>query len=136
MTARLQLSRAKGFRLPTGTVRADRATILGNPWEVGTPGKLRVPGEGKALWFAALPMPRDMSQTDSVAACNRWLRDGDPLLPVINSPSGSAWVTEALEQRRDRILTLLPALRGLPFACWCQPGSPCHAHILMEIANG
>jgi hypothetical protein len=27
-------------------------------------------------------------------------------------------------------------LRGKNLACWCKPGSPCHADILLEIANG
>lgn len=28
------------------------------------------------------------------------------------------------------------ALRGYNLACWCKPGTPCHAEILLEIANG
>jgi hypothetical protein len=27
-------------------------------------------------------------------------------------------------------------LRGKNLACWCQIGSPCHADVLLEIANG
>lgn len=26
-------------------------------------------------------------------------------------------------------------LRGKNLACWCQPGTPCHADVLLEIAN-
>lgn len=26
-------------------------------------------------------------------------------------------------------------LRGRNLACWCSPGSPCHADVLIEIAN-
>lgn len=26
-------------------------------------------------------------------------------------------------------------LRGKNLACWCQPGEPCHADVLLEIAN-
>lgn len=28
------------------------------------------------------------------------------------------------------------ALRGKNLACWCKPGAPCHADVLLEIANG
>jgi len=28
------------------------------------------------------------------------------------------------------------ALRGKDLACWCPPGSPCHADTLLKIANG
>jgi hypothetical protein len=26
-------------------------------------------------------------------------------------------------------------LRGMNLACWCKPGTPCHADVLIEIAN-
>jgi hypothetical protein len=29
----------------------------------------------------------------------------------------------------------LPELRGKNLACWCKPGEPCHADVLLEIAN-
>lgn len=27
------------------------------------------------------------------------------------------------------------ALRGKPLCCWCAPGAPCHADVLLEVAN-
>lgn len=30
----------------------------------------------------------------------------------------------------------LAALRGKNLACWCKPGAPCHADVLLEKANG
>lgn len=33
------------------------------------------------------------------------------------------------------ILTRLPELRGKNLACFCKPGTPCHADVLLEIAN-
>jgi hypothetical protein len=27
-------------------------------------------------------------------------------------------------------------LAGKTLACWCPPGQPCHADILLEVANG
>ena len=27
-------------------------------------------------------------------------------------------------------------LRGKDLVCWCAPGAPCHADVLLEIANG
>lgn len=27
-------------------------------------------------------------------------------------------------------------LRGKNLACWCRPGDPCHADVLLELANG
>jgi Domain of unknown function (DUF4326) len=37
-----------------------------------------------------------------------------------------------MPQERDAIRT---ALRGKNLACWCPVGEPCHADVLLEIAN-
>ncbi|MDX0178660.1 DUF4326 domain-containing protein [Sinorhizobium meliloti] len=26
-------------------------------------------------------------------------------------------------------------LRGKNLACWCRPGAPCHADVLLQVAN-
>jgi hypothetical protein len=39
---------------------------------------------------------------------------------------------EHLESRRDLDLS---ELRGKDLACWCKENSPCHADILLELAN-
>jgi len=65
----------------------------------------------------------------------RW---GNPYKPGARGLS----VAECLERYRAEIeaLTLSgelnpSALRGKDLACWCKPGEPCHADILLEIAN-
>lgn len=30
---------------------------------------------------------------------------------------------------------MVPLLKGKNLACWCKPGTPCHADVLLEIAN-
>lgn len=40
MPERIQLSRAKGWRMPPNTVKVDRSTKWGNPWPVGAWGPL------------------------------------------------------------------------------------------------
>ena len=30
----------------------------------------------------------------------------------------------------------LSPLRGKNLACWCKPAEPCHADVLLELANG
>ena len=34
------------------------------------------------------------------------------------------------------IIAALPELRGKHLACWCAPDQPCHADVLLEMANG
>lgn len=36
---------------------------------------------------------------------------------------------------RDRILAELAELRGKDLLCWCPLSSPCHADVLLELAN-
>jgi hypothetical protein len=40
-----------------------------------------------------------------------------------------------MERRRAAVLEELPALRGKDLLCWCPPGKPCHAAVLLELAN-
>ncbi len=37
--------------------------------------------------------------------------------------------------RRSRILHDMCELRGLNLACWCPLDQPCHADVLLELAN-
>ena len=57
-----------------------------------------------------------------VAMFRRWLEDGSPQ-------------RDDLDSARARILRELPQLRGKHLACWCRPGAPCHAEVLLELAN-
>lgn len=106
---RIQLSRRKGWRLPENAVKVARPTKWGNPYRVGEcyPDEVKQPGPIEA-WQA-------------VALYRRWLM-GDSLM---------ACITRSMA-RRD--------LRGRDLACWCplHPHGeyvPCHADVLLEVAN-
>lgn len=43
----------------------------------------------------------------------------------------SGWATEP-----HMIAYVRECLCGYNLACWCKPGAPCHADVLLEIANG
>lgn len=61
----------------------------------------------------------------AVAAFRDWLA-GDP------------WACPSDHQykvRRQTLLSDLPELRGKDLACWCPLDQPCHADVLLEIAN-
>ncbi len=64
---------------------------------------------------------------------------------------GNPWIPEcdeehqqAVDNYRDWMLILqarglghdLSELGGKDLCCWCPPGQPCHADILLELANG
>lgn len=47
-----------------------------------------------------------------------------------------AWLSGGMAFRDHLpVLARLPELRGKNLACWCKPGTPCHADVLLELAN-
>src|ERR1700683_3279372 len=41
-----------------------------------------------------------------------------------------------LERQRQKLVESLPELRDRDLACWCPLDLPCHADVLIHIANG
>jgi hypothetical protein len=151
MPDRIQLRRIKGWRLPPGAVSVARPTKWGNPFAYRTPRALaRVPAalsdgpweyEGRISADGARhdyhhPGPdrrvtvchvRYMTLDEVVETYSRALT-GD-LTPSMRSasPSGRFLDVTVDDVRRE--------LAGRDLACWCAPGSPCHADVLLEIAG-
>ena len=121
MTApvRLQLSRAKGFNLQALSLatnglpaaKVDRATWWGNPFRVGHGITMRY-SDGDKLQLC------DSIQNDAEAVA--WFRG----LCEAGLARNPIWYRRRFAQ-----------LRGKNLACWCKPGAPCHADVLLEIAN-
>jgi hypothetical protein len=61
-----------------------------------------------------------------------WLRTGTVCMETLLDPKQSL---ATMERRRAAVLEELPALRGKDLLCWCPPGKPCHAAVLLELAN-
>lgn len=51
------------------------------------------------------------------------------------TPLGRFYVPMSPESRMGRIVADIGELRGKNLACWCKPGSPCHADVLLALAN-
>jgi hypothetical protein len=47
---------------------------------------------------------------------------------------GKSW-GRYMQHRREEMLRCLPELRGKNLACWCKLSEPCHADVLLELAN-
>lgn len=119
--ARLQLSRAKGFKLSEASAsendlphkRVDRCTKWGNPF-----------GDEKVFIRIDGHWTTTEHLLDAASIFGLWLR-GKAQGPAIVS----------LYPRRKWMLEHLEELRGKNLACWCKPFAPCHADVLLEIAN-
>lgn len=103
---RVQLSRRKGWRMPLNTVSVARPRKWGNPFN----WKNASHDAGPKAWArgAALDLFRE------------WLGYPTRFLDLPNPPTSD-------EIRRE--------LAGKNLACWCPLDEPCHADILLEIAN-
>jgi Domain of unknown function (DUF4326) len=138
MTYRVQLSRAKGYRRPAGTVQVDRATIFGNPFQVGDPGRWWWPrGEGKAGWETDMIYSESIDPAYAVRAFAAWMRNKNnlPSPPTCLTHIGRNRLRTAMHVRRLLIISRLPSLRGHPLGCRCALDQPCHADVLLQLAN-
>lgn len=91
--------------MPPNTVYVGRPTIWGNPF---------VP---KHVINLMNPVPPD------------------GLIPVDNCDDALIAFRRRLEQYPMLVADIKQRLRGKNLACWCPLNLPCHADILLEIAN-
>lgn len=118
---RIQLSRAKGWRMPPNTVKVDRSTRWGNPWRIGSNRYDREAG-----WLVCVTVE------DTIAAYRQSV-DWDPSAPsYIGSLEVWGGYDDAIHVNQRSIRRYLA---GNNLACWCRPGAPCHADVLLELAN-
>lgn len=116
---RVQLRRAKGWRMPANTVKVDRTSKWGNPfqvWHDDSEGQWRVT-HGSCHW--SVP-----NKVDGLSlAVEKYSEHMAKLYDV--EAFGKA--TALLELRQE--------LGGKNLACWCEAGKPCHADVLLRFAN-
>lgn len=120
--ARVQRKRTKGWRMPENTVYVGRGSRWGNPYKVGAayPGIVLAHNGAKGLRIFLSGMLRVKDRADAVHRFS-WL-----LRPVENRDELPSYPTRA---------EIWAELAGKNLACWCPLDAPCHADVLLEIAN-
>ena len=75
------------------------------------------------------------ANTVKVDRTSKWF--GNPFKVDEFTTAGEAVMLFRRYIRQSEILMALARheLRGKNLACWCKPGEPCHADVLLEIAN-
>jgi hypothetical protein len=107
---RIQRRRSKGWQMPEGAVYVGRPSKWGNPWRIGQRDAVFMNGAGVPERFTGLRL----SPTQAVDLYRRAAGEG-----VLR------WQPSELAE-----------LAGRDLACWCPPDQPCHADVLLAIANG
>lgn len=136
MPQRIQLSRARGWRMPENTVKVTRPGRWGNPFNLR---------HSSHCWTAlahGFKADRLGRQAASVAIFRAWLlngkadgvecgfyaeKDGETHL-IVASPAVEAKEPPTVAEIREH-------LAGKNLACWCRLDEPCHADVLLAVAN-
>jgi hypothetical protein len=109
---RIQLKRTKGWRKPADAIVVSRPSKWGNPFRVGAPSAYWM-GPGWGSPFRPDPIP--LMDADQITEIYR---------NMVTTNNGPFSREEVVEQ-----------LRGRDLACWCPLDQPCHADVLLEVAN-
>ena len=142
---RIQRRRTKGWRMPEGAVYVGRGSKWGNPYRLGE-AQMRFPrvdgqpgweyegrsgktsgqehaffhSDGRVTWHDV----RDATAEEVIELYRAWL------------PGELARGHMALRGGKVVWLPLeLAELRGKDLVCWCPLDRPCHADVLLELAN-
>jgi hypothetical protein len=130
---RIQRKRVKGWKMPPNTIYVGRGSKWGNPFRVVqySDGKWAVKCDSDERQAEILTSTcraaydtKQEAQADAVM-CYRLLID-----PFFHGGSlDEFWMSNANTKE------IIISLRGKNLACWCDPGDPCHADLLLKIAN-
>lgn len=104
---RIQRQRTKGWRMPEGAVYVGRPSRFGNPYVHNDPAV-------------------------AVQAFREFLAGEFRFIPGLGLANGYGAQGRA---ESFAMYARTRELRGKNLVCWCKPGSPCHADVLLELAN-
>ena len=111
MPKRIQRKRTKGWRMPPDTIYVGRPTKWGNPYK-------------------AVEYPTGWYVLPSGAGCGGYRQIKEDAIRL------SVWLFKQWATLRARIMpNWLSPLRGKNLCCWCPLDQPCHADVLLELAN-
>lgn len=119
MPKRIQRQRTKGWRMPPNTVCVTRPGAFGNPMTLKD-----------AIEAGYIRDKHDIAANEFLADCFR-----DWIAGAGSRGGRDWWQGPESDNRKAEIIRRLPELRGKDLACWCPLDEPCHADVLLELAN-
>jgi len=132
---RIQRKRTKGWRMPAEAIYVGRPSRWGNPFRVGD----RFVNQG--AWSPPrVPYPETFLPVGERAAKNGWGQPYTRIVAVIQDRAQAVGLFRAFV-RYENVGQWDPdelrlSLTGHDLACWCPLDQPCHADVLLELANG
>lgn len=149
---RVQRKRTKGWRMPEGAVYVGRGSRWGNPYRIGD-AQLRFPRvDGTESWQFEGRLHKTSGEKHAfhhpdytvnargdIIYRITWhdVRDATREECVALFREYATGQLDMLEYRhKSRAGEIREALAGKDLACWCPLDKPCHADVLLELANG
>lgn len=117
---RIQRRRTKGWRMPEGAIYVGRPTKFGNPFRPTKYGSRWLVIDDNDVTYE----PWRNTRSSALWKCAE-LFDSDLTYWLGGRIKYQPGLREAIEH-----------LRGHDLACWCPLSEPCHADVLLEVANG
>ena len=134
---RIQRKRTPGWVMPENTVYVGRPGKWGNPFNLS---------KSEHCWTAiAHGFKGDKAgrQIASVAMFDAWIHQGQQATSsecglYAETPKGKVAIAlspDIAAPKPPTVAEIIAALRGKNLACWCALDQPCHADVLLRIAN-
>ncbi|MFF6829604.1 DUF4326 domain-containing protein [Streptomyces longwoodensis] len=126
---RLQRRRTKGWRAPAGAVYVGRGSRWGNPCT-----QVRMPALDGSEWEREGRLGKTSGQRHAFVHPGKTITWH--LVQDATREQAVAMYRDWLAQRADLAAAARAELAGRDLMCWCPPDEPCHADLLLEVANG
>lgn len=126
MPERIQRRRTRGWRMPDGAVYVGRPTVWGNPWRpADVAPEWNLTAEQRAEW-AVERYRRELEHWGLLSDYSAYVSDA----------RWSAISDDFRDRGFSNMREATVVLAGVDLACWCPLSMPCHADVLLELANG
>lgn len=115
MPKRIQRRRVKGWRMPANCINVTRPGVFGNPFTLKN-----------LIECGYSQNDREKDRAFLVQCFRDW---------ITHNGSSEYWSGPTSDEAYRKIMERIGELRGKDLACFCPLTGPCHADVLLEIAN-
>lgn len=124
---RIQRKRTAGWRMPDGARYVGRPSRWGNPFRIY---------HGHTTIGPSWSRARETWHAFPVRDCvNAYVTSSTPLGPEAAVELYRRLLHVRARDEGDRLREWLAPLAGRDLACWCPLDQPCHADVLLRLAN-